>query len=90
MPNLVRLGHYFVPNGTDRPDPLSPIPHGVCQTALVVGRSEEPFPDDFVNLAVWAEDGENFVRLKVPVSHPTSSDVEGASFHLAMECPWQR
>jgi hypothetical protein len=74
--NLVRLGHYYIPNGTDDT--------GSCQTAIVVGVLE----NHKINLIVWSHEGAVVVRKNIRVeaapleSHP--------SFHLSGDCPWGR
>jgi hypothetical protein len=82
--NLVRLGHYFTPSSSEGEE-LS----GSCRTALVVDVpvAEGPNGPGKVNLVIWEHDGDQFDRLNVPIDAPS---LVGASFHLAMECPWTR
>lgn len=77
--NLVRLGHYHLPNEGD----------GTCQTALVVG-----VVGGDVNLKVWTHEGDEFTRMRVSVGLPEKTVAGGAapaahaSFHLSGDCPW--
>lgn len=82
--NLTRLGHYFVPTGSEV-DADTGYPTGSCQTALVVGINE----GGSVNLACWQHDGDEFTRDNVDVGLPGEKGT-GASFHLSLDCPWLR
>lgn len=89
--NLVRLGHYHVPNGQFDEGGYA---EGSCQTALVVGVNSAKS----VNLVVWDHDGDTLTREAVPVDDLTRiKGEEGAedaasraTFHLSAECPWKR
>jgi hypothetical protein len=78
--NLVRLGHYFTPSGGSDNEGLA---HGGCRTALVVHVNS----DTNVNLAVWNSGGGQEIRTSVIVAAPTE---QGESFHLSLDCPWDR
>jgi hypothetical protein len=76
--NLVRLGHYHIPDsGAD-------AGAGSCQTALVV----RVWSESMVNLVVWTHEGNSVVHTSVRVHAP--SDSKSASFHLSGDCPYGR
>lgn len=79
--NIVRLGHYHVPN--------EPGERGSCQTALVVGVVKQDPIRAVVNLVVWDSDGDQLTRKSVQQADPLA-DNEGATFHLSSECPFGR
>lgn len=88
---LVRLGHYFTPNGATESDGT---PSGSCQTALICGFSDTDNLE--ANLQVWKHDGESLGnRLGIPVLDKYQAQTaewaaNGASFHLSGECPFNR
>ena len=96
---LGRRGHYFTPNGPATEDPAAF--GGSCQVADIVKvNSDDVTAPITVNLAGWQHDGEPFKREAVQIVGDVDAFepdltgrlavTEGASWHFARACPFQR
>jgi hypothetical protein len=79
--NLVRLGHYFTPQGDDNGEPF-----GQCETALVCD-VQDSNTGELVTLAIWTSTASPYTRQLIHVSPPVIGEY---SFHLSGDCPWKR